>query len=133
MKVVLDTNVIVSAFLMPRGNPAAILRLALRGDFLMCFNTAILVEYEEVLSRTKFAGKIFKPTIQRFIDILHDMGEDVITTPSSIEMPDESDRIFYDTAHEVQAILVTGNQKHYPIQDFIMSPAEFLLLLASNA
>ena len=29
-------------------------------------------------------------------------------------MPDESDRIFYDTAKAVNAYLVTGNLKHYP-------------------
>jgi len=44
-----------------------------------------------------------------------------------ISLPDESDRIFYDTACESKAILITGNKKHYPDEEFIMTPADFLL------
>jgi len=39
---------------------------------------------------------------------------------------DEDDRIFYDTAKSANAVLVTGNKKHYPDESFIMTPAEFL-------
>jgi len=40
-------------------------------------------------------------------------------------MPDESDRIFYDAAKAVNAYLVTGNQKHYPENTQIVTPARF--------
>ena len=54
MKVVLDTNVLVSAFLSPSGNAARILRLIIQGDVLIVLNESILAEYYEVLKRPKF-------------------------------------------------------------------------------
>jgi putative PIN family toxin of toxin-antitoxin system len=126
MQIVLDTNVIVSAFLAPDGKPAAILRLVLRGDFTVCFDTAILAEYEEVLLREKFAGKIHRQAVQRFLALLYGMGSDIISLPSTISLPDEADRKFYDRAKTAGAALVTGNKKHFPDEPFIMTPTQFL-------
>jgi putative PIN family toxin of toxin-antitoxin system len=126
MKIVLDTNIVVSAFLSPVGKPAAILQLVLRRDLEACFDTAILAEYEQVLCRSKFAGKVSQPAIQRFFELLHDIGSSVIPTPSIIPLPDETDREFYDVAKTAGAILITGNKKHYPDEPFVQSPAEFL-------
>jgi hypothetical protein len=42
-----------------------------------------------------------------------------------MKLPDESDRKFYDAAKACHAILITGNQKHFPKENFIVSPAEF--------
>ena len=126
MKVVLDTNVVVSAFLSPTGKPAAILQLVLRRDLDICLNTAMLAEYEQVLCRSKFAGKINQPAIQRFFDLLHGMGSNIICSPSGINLPDEADRKFYDVAKAANATLITGNKKHYPSKPFIQDPSEFL-------
>ena len=41
-------------------------------------------------------------------------------------MSDEDDRIFYDIAKASHAILLTGNIKHFPLEPFIVSPADFL-------
>jgi len=54
MKVVLDTNVLVSAFLKPQSKPAKILRLILQGNIDIVINEYILAEYYEVLTRAKF-------------------------------------------------------------------------------
>jgi putative PIN family toxin of toxin-antitoxin system len=129
MKVVLDTNVVVSAFLAPQGKPAAILQLVLRHDFDICMNTAILNEYEQVLSRAKFAGRIHQKDIRRFFEILYNIGVNIISLPSTINMPDESDRKFYDAAKTAGAYLITGNVKHYPEESFILSPVNFINLL----
>jgi len=48
---------------------------------------------------------------------------------SNIPMPDESDRIFYDTAKQSGSILITGNTKHFPDEPFIMTPAEFMRMM----
>ena len=45
---------------------------------------------------------------------------------SNTPLPDETDRKFYDLAKEVGAILITGNRKHYPDEEFIMTPSEFV-------
>ena len=54
MKVVLDTNVLVSGLLNGKGNPAAILTLALTGAVQTCHDKRILAEYSEVLGRPHF-------------------------------------------------------------------------------
>ena len=126
MRVVLDTNVVVSAFLSPQGKPAAILRMALSHGLDMCVNTAILAEYEQVLCRPKFTGRISPTLIQRFFEIVYTLGTKVDCAPSHISLPDEDDRKFYDTAKAAGAILVTGNKKHYPDEAFVKDPSEFL-------
>ena len=131
MKVVLDTNVIVSAFLSPEGKPAAILKMVLHDDLKICINTAILVEYEQVLSRVKFSERISLASIQRFFEILYEIGTKVDFVPGINDLPDEADRKFYDTAITANAILVTGNKKHYPVESFVQDPAEFLSLAST--
>ena len=126
MKVVLDTNVIVSAFLSPLGKPSAILKLVLRGDYEMCYSTAILAEYEQVLYRSKFTDRIQQPSIQRFFEIINEIGTNVICSISKVKLPDETDREFYDVVKTADAVLITGNKKHYPDEVFIMNPDEFL-------
>ena len=53
-RVVLDTNVIVSATLVPSGAQAAVLLLALRGEVALYVPSAVLTEYAEVLRRPRF-------------------------------------------------------------------------------
>ena len=132
MKVVLDTNVVVSGFLVPQGKPAAILQLALQHHFDICYNTAILAEYEQVLSRDKFAGRIHQPDIQRFVDIIYEIGIKTIVKPSKINMPDKTDRKFYDVAKANHAYVITGNTKHYPDEPFILTPTDFIDLLNAD-
>jgi putative PIN family toxin of toxin-antitoxin system len=129
MKIVLDTNVVVSAFLAPAGKPAAIIRLALRNDFDVCVDSAILAEYEEVLYRPKFAGRMSEADIRRFFQIMYDIGIVVISDPSSVGLPDESDRKFYDVYKTADATLITGNKRHYPEEKSIVTPDQFLLSL----
>ena len=132
MKIVLDTNVVVSAFLSPAGKSAAILQFVLRHDFDICFNTAILAEYEQVLTRSKFTGRVHQPAIQRFFELARDFGIQTICATSQINLPDETDRKFYDVAKAAGAILVTGNKKHYPDEPFIKDPAEFMTHINGN-
>jgi putative PIN family toxin of toxin-antitoxin system len=77
-RVVLDTNVVVSALLKPQGPEDQVLRLALAGRLLLCVSPQVLAEYGQVLSSPKFkfqaeevaaalrqlekAGSLFRPT-----------------------------------------------------------------------
>ena len=54
MRVVLDTNVVVSGLLQPKGKPAQVLALALGGAVLVAHDKRILAEYADVLARPKF-------------------------------------------------------------------------------
>ena len=54
LKVVIDTNVLVSALLKPDSVPELILSLILEGEMVLCLSEPIATEYEEVLKREKF-------------------------------------------------------------------------------
>jgi uncharacterized protein len=53
IKVVIDTNVVVSANLVDAGPSAAILNLAVNQKVLMFVSPAVLAEYDEVLRRPR--------------------------------------------------------------------------------
>lgn len=126
IKVVLDTNIIISAALSPSGTPAKVISAISANEELQLFYTTdILAEYEGVLSREKF--NIAPEEQGHIVHAIKVVGiETERPTPSEIPLPDEDDRIFYDTAKSIGAILVTGNRKHYPSESFIMPPSDFL-------
>jgi len=61
-----------------------------------------------------------------FLDAVECFGVLIEPAVSDTHLTDESDRKFYDAAKECSGVLVTGNLKHYPNEDFIMNPAGFL-------
>jgi putative PIN family toxin of toxin-antitoxin system len=126
VKVVLDTNVLVSALLSPAGPPAQIVGLALAGKVTVLCDNRILLEYRDVLCRPKFA---FQATIvEPILEFLEAEGEQVVAEPDPAEFQDEEDRAFYELAVSGGAgYLVTGNTKHYPADRRVVSPATFLV------
>ena len=126
MRLVLDTNVVISAFINPGGKPSQILKMILERRAELCCNSVILSEYESVMMRPKFSGKINTKMICRFISIIRSVSFIYDPIPGNTKLPDESDRIFYDTARGSGSFLISGNIKHYPKESFIMSPADFL-------
>ena len=54
IRVVIDTNIVVSALLQPLGPPAQILTLALSASIQRCVSGSIYAEYEEVIRRPRF-------------------------------------------------------------------------------
>jgi putative PIN family toxin of toxin-antitoxin system len=124
MNVVLDTNIIVSAALSSTGNPAKIISLIPEKEIQVCYSVGILSEYKDVLSRQRL--KIPAEIQKRIINAILKAGILFEPTVGIIPLPDETDRVFYDTAKGIGAILITGNTKHYPTEDFIMTPSQFL-------
>jgi putative PIN family toxin of toxin-antitoxin system len=124
MNVVLDTNIIVSAVLSPDGNPAKIIALIPEKEIQVYYGIGILSEYRDVLSRPRL--KITVEIQRRIVNAIIKVGILLEPTTSTIPLPDETDRVFYDTAKEAGAILITGNIKHYPAENFIMTPSQFL-------
>lgn len=132
MRLVLDTNVIISAFISPDGKSSHILKMVLGRKAELCYNSAILNEYESVMQRPKFSDKINIENIRRFIDVLKNIGIPFNPIPSSIKLLDESDRVFYDTAKGSDSFLISGNIKHYPKETFIILPACFIKSLGKS-
>ena len=129
---VVDTNVIVSALITknPDSPPRQVFRAMLTGEIIPLYHQDILAEYEEVLSRKKF--RLNSETIRTVLKAVRQFGVEVMPTPTGEILVDMDDLIFYEVAmekREADAYLVTGNQKHYPIRDFIVTPAEMMEIL----
>jgi putative PIN family toxin of toxin-antitoxin system len=132
LKIVVDTNVVVSAFLKPYSNPALILALIAQQEVNLCLSKNILTEYQGVFSYQKFKDlnqdkvKIFLSQIERDAVWI----EPQLTV--NILKDDPEDNKFLECALSAKAdFLVTGNTKHFPLHSFyhtrIATPAEFLL------
>jgi len=123
--IVIDTNVVISAVLSPKGNPAKIITLISDAENIQVFySREILDEYKRVLAYERLS--IPKDKQDSFINSFVEFGMLIEPPTSTAPMPDETDRTFYDTAKTSGAILITGNMKHYPTEPFIVTPTEFL-------
>ena len=125
-KVVIDTNIFISSRITAAGNPAKIMDLIAEERIELCYSPDILDEYKRVLAYKKFNFSI-KSQVLAIEDIVN-IGVMVNPAVSEISLPDESDRVFYDTANAAGAYLITGNKKHYPEETHILTPAQFLEL-----
>ncbi|MCL2634257.1 MAG: putative toxin-antitoxin system toxin component, PIN family [Oscillospiraceae bacterium] len=125
INIVIDTNILVSALWSENSNPYKIMHMLPSNRFTLCFNDKILIEYKTVLSRPAFGFNASQ--VDSLLLKIVKFGKNVEVTPSSVKLPDEDDRKFYDTAKECNAVLVTGNIKHFPVEKFIMTPKDFLL------
>jgi uncharacterized protein len=130
MKIVLDTNILVSGLLQSQGNPAQVLTLALAGAVQVCHDGRILAEYAEVLVRPRFK---FDP--KRVREVLAKLEVDGLAVDasgvSSLALPDADDEPFLAVAQAARVdFLVTGNIADYPPGKrqgcAVVSPAAFL-------
>ena len=124
MLVVADTNILVSAFWSRGGNAAKIAGLIQNNIIIPCYDYRILEEYEEVLSREKFGFDEWE--INDFLSQIKHDGMSIVAKAVDIPFVDESDKKFYEVAKHCNAKLITGNAKHFPPDDFVISPAKFL-------
>lgn len=131
MKIVLDTNVVVSGLLKSQGNPAQVLALVLSGAIQVCQDASILAEYVEVLARPRFK---FDP--HRVREVLNKIEMDGLAVDASkvsnLDLPDADDEPFLAVALAASAdFLVTGNLADYPPDKrrgcSVISPAAFMV------
>jgi uncharacterized protein len=136
LRVVLDTNVLISAFLKPASKPSRILRLIIQGDLRIVINDQILAEYMEVASRPIF--QLDGDKVLSVLDYLRSVAIRAPSLPIVPNLPDPGDEPFLEAALSTKAdFLITGNKKHYPARACkdvtVATPAEFLQKLASSA
>lgn len=132
---VIDTNVFISALLSKRTDTATVqvLDALLDGIIIPLYHEDILAEYDEVLHRSKFHFK--EETIKLVINAVKQYGVEIFPKPTGEILTDLDDLIFYEVTMEKRyegAYLVTGNQKHYPIKDFIVTPAEMMMIIENG-
>jgi len=114
IRIVLDTNIIVSALLNPLGTPAQVFLLALGGAVQLCVTGSIYAEYEEVLKRPRFQRT--DNVVAGLLSAVRDQGLWVKPTDKLQVCFDPDDNIFLECAQAAKAdYLVTGNLRHFPI------------------
>lgn len=123
MRLVLDTNILVSALLSPDSSAFRLLSDVLDGKYTALISKEIYAEYNDVLHREKFGFD--EEDVQFLLLWFRKNAVWIEVTKSDVLMPDEKDRIFYDIAKCCKAKLVTGNRKHYPVDELVTSLWEF--------
>lgn len=112
-RMVLDTNIVVSALLKPQGLEDQVLRLALSGRLKLYLSPAVLAEYARVLPKPKL--KLTASEIVRVLTELKNAGTMVNPAFTVFESSHEPDNRFLECAEAAQAdFLITGNKRHFP-------------------
>jgi uncharacterized protein len=112
MRVVVDTNVLVSGILRATGPPARIVEAIFAGAIEPVFDPQILAEYEEVLARPELS--LPPAPVAQLLSTLEIFGTEVVAPPWSFDLPDPDDAPFLAAAAAANCPLVTGNLRHFP-------------------
>lgn len=130
MRVVIDTNVMVSGVLNPHGPPGRIVNALLSEMITVLDDDRILSEYREVLLRPAFG--FARSDVEVLLDFVESAGEHVSAEPLSLVLPDPNDLPFLEIATSGGAdALITGNIKHFKPRRgqhsvLVTTPADFL-------
>lgn len=129
MRVVIDTNVLVSGLLSPYGASAEITRMTVAGSLDLLYDARIMSEYREVLSRPKFSFK--QSNVDILMEYIEGYGIPVAATPLSMHLRDVDDEPFLEVAISGKAeCLITGNVTHYPMRSKhkmrVLAPRQFI-------
>lgn len=113
LRIVLDTNVLISAALKPLGQQAAVINLIAIRAVDLFVSQAVLTEYREVFSRPKFA-QIPSAQVAILLALIENAATMVAPTERLAISAHESDNRFYECADAAGAdYIVTGNKKHF--------------------
>jgi putative PIN family toxin of toxin-antitoxin system len=134
LRLVLDTNIIVSAALKPDGLQRTVLLLAMARPARLYVSAPILSEYRIVLSRPEF--NIRKGLRRQFLQRIENSSHMVSPSRQIHVTTDPDDSIFLECADAARAdYLVTGNPRHFPRfwkQSKIVTSREFITLIAPH-
>jgi uncharacterized protein len=134
LRLVLDTNVVVSAALKPDGLQRTILLLAVTRPARLYVSESIVAEYRKVLARREL--KIRKGLQHQLLEWI-ESGSRVISPTRRIRVSsDPDDNIFLECADAARAdYLVTGNQRHFPRfwkQTKVVTSSELVAIVAPH-
>lgn len=132
MRIVVDTNVLVSGLLTPFGMCADLVRLFTSDEIILCGDSRILLEYEEVLGREHF--RLDPKLVAILMEYIRKTAEFHSCKPLTKALPDSDDCCFLEVATAAHAdCLITGNTRHFPPKlrcgVRVCTPADFLDML----
>jgi len=134
LRLVIDTNVLISAALKPTGLQRTILILAITPPARLYVTRPILLEYGDVLSRPELC--IPKGLRQQLLQLIKNHSYTVSPIRRLEVTSDPDDNIFVECADAARAdYLVTGNQRHFPRfwkKTKVITPREFISIAAPH-
>jgi len=134
LRLVIDTNVVVSAALKPEGLERTVLLLAMTKSVRWYVSEAIVAEYALVLARPEL--KIRRSSRQQLLPLIKNHARVVVPSRMAQITSDPDDNIFVECADAAHAdYLVTGNQRQFPKfwkNTKIISSTEFLSVIAPH-
>lgn len=140
MRVVLDTNVVVSSFIVPTGSPAKVLERMRDGAYELFVSDSILAEYRDVLQEARISVRhgYTRDEVAQLVDELGDYA--FVVTPQEVHAvvrADLDDDKFLECAVAAGAGYIVSGDKHLlALKEYagvqILSPTAFLLLLETE-
>jgi putative PIN family toxin of toxin-antitoxin system len=134
LRLVLDTNIVVSAALKPDGLPRTVLLLALSKPARLYVTDPLLEEYREVLSRPEL--QIRRGARQRLLQLIGNSSRMVSPRRRIRAAVDPDDDKFLECADAARAdYLVTGNLRHFPQfwkMTKVIAPREWIGIVAPH-
>jgi uncharacterized protein len=130
MRVVIDTNVLVSGIINPHGPPGRIIDAVMSETLIVLHDDRILAEYREVLMRPVFGFR--RADVDAILDFIDLSGEHLTAGGIDVGLPDSTDLPFLEVAVAGLAdALISGNVKHFKPRRGqhnvrVCTPAEFL-------
>jgi putative PIN family toxin of toxin-antitoxin system len=130
VKIVLDTNVLISGIFNPSGPPGRIVDFLRNGFLQLVIDDRIFSEYSDVLRRKYFLRYFEESEREDVVDYISKNSYYTSTRVVVHNMPDEGDVPFLEIALSENIPLVTGNLKHYPKRltkgCTVLSPRQFI-------
>jgi uncharacterized protein len=134
LRLVIDTNVVISGALKPEGLQRTTFLLAITKPARLYVSQPILDEYAEVLSRPEL--KIRKGLRRQLLQLIRNRGNLVVPSRRFEVSDDPDDNRFLECADAARAdYLVTGNLRHFPRfwkKTKIITPRELIGLVAPH-
>lgn len=131
---VIDTNVIVSSMLKNKSVPGQIIDLVTNDTIVPLLNEEILHEYIEVITRNKF--NFSETLIKNTINLIRSKALFLQKEQTLEEFIDKEDIVFFEIVlsarSTMDAYLITGNMKHYPIRSYVVTPIQMLEIIEKD-
>ena len=125
---VIDTNVLVSAFLKENSVPRYIINYMYAGKIIPVYNEEIINEYSAVLHRPKFCFPA--ESVDIAVNVIQQIGLKIDGVSIIESITDPKDIVFYavtlNARKQFETYLITGNIKHFPAKPFVVTPRQFL-------
>ena len=125
---VIDTNVIVSSMIKSNSIPGKIIQLIKRNIIVPLLNEEIVEEYVAVLTRNEF--NFDSQIVEETITAINKKGIILKREQTLEDFIDKDDIVFFEIVMSARstmdAYLVTGNMKHCPIRNYIVTPLEMI-------